>query len=102
MLGAAGAAAVVEHRLDDPAHRDRHLFAVLDIGDLALAQGVLHRRLDLGAGTRQKPLPVAETLALGVGPAVDNVHRLPSTLGAIRGTYPALFTRMYHSTKRRT
>ena len=43
MLGPAGAPAVMKHRLDDPAHRDRHLFAMFDIGDLALAQGVLHR-----------------------------------------------------------
>ena len=101
MLVATGATAVVKHRLDDPAHRDRHLLAVLDIGDLALAQGVLHRRFDLGAGARQETLPVAEALALGVGPAVDNVHRLPSRPGII-AAYPALFTRMYHSTSRRT
>jgi hypothetical protein len=48
---------------------------MLDIGDLALAQRVLYRPLDLGSGTLQKPLPVTEALALRVLAAIDNVHR---------------------------
>src|SRR6185437_16357688 len=35
VIGAAGAAVVVEDRLGDPACRDRDLLAMLDVGDLA-------------------------------------------------------------------
>ena len=38
VIGAAGAPAVVERRLGDAARRDGDLLAMLDIGDLALAQ----------------------------------------------------------------
>jgi len=59
MLGAAGAPAVVKDRLGDPAGRDRHLLTLTDIGDLALAQGLLHCRFDFRAGAPEKPLAIA-------------------------------------------
>src|SRR6202043_3677376 len=78
VVGLTGAPVVVEDRFRDAARRDRDLLAVLDIGDLALAQGLLHRRFDLDPGTPQKPLTVAEALAFRVGPPIDNVHRTTS------------------------
>jgi hypothetical protein len=74
VVALAGAAVVVKGRLGDPAGRDRHLLAVLDVGDLALAQGVLHRVLDLGPGAPEEPLAVAQALALRVRATVDDVH----------------------------
>src|SRR5262249_12031545 len=73
-----GAAVVVEDRLGDAARRDRALLAMLDVGDLALAHRLLHRRFDLDAGAREKPLAVAEALAFGIRAAIDNVHRTGS------------------------
>ncbi len=84
MLGAAGASAVVEHRLGNAAGRDGDLFAMLDVGNLALSECILHGRFDLGAGAREKALPVAETLALGIGAAVDDVHRLLPDRSGVR------------------
>src|SRR5262249_11906549 len=75
MVGAAGAPAVVKGGFGDAARRDGDLLAMLDIGDLALAQGVLHRALHLGPGALQEPLPVAEALALRVLAAIDDVHQ---------------------------
>ena len=105
VVGLTGAPVVVKDRLGDAARRDRDLLAVFDIGDLALAQRLLNRRFDLDAGTPQKPLTVAEALALRVGPTIDNVHRTISgrlALACAGRAYPALLTRMYHSTSRRT
>jgi hypothetical protein len=82
-IGAAGAPVVVEDGLADAARRYRDLLAVLDVGDLALAQGLLDRRLDLDAGATEETLAVAEALALRIGSAINNVHRTSSgRLGA--------------------
>jgi len=78
MVGAAGAPVVVEDGLADAARRYRDLLAMLNISDLALAQGLLHRRLDLDAGAPEETLAVAEALALRIGSAINNVHRTPS------------------------
>src|SRR5262249_5167694 len=88
VIAAPGAAIVVKDRLRDPAGRDRNPLAVPDIGDLALAQRLLHGGFDLYPGPRQKPLAVAEALALRVGPAIDNVHRTNSDRLKSRPTRP--------------
>src|SRR5438876_4335160 len=103
VLGATGAPAVVKDRLGNPARRDRDFLALPDIGDLALAQRLLHRRFDLGPGTPEEALAIAQALAFGVGSAVDDVHfHCPPGARLPRRPYPALFTRIYHSTSRRT
>ena len=48
---------------------------MLDILHLALPQGLLHRTFNLGAGAFQKPLAIAEALALRVLAAIDDVHQ---------------------------
>ena len=100
MLGSPGAAAVMKVRLGNPARRNRHFFSVADIGHLALAQCLLHRRFHLGSGPCQETLTVTETLTLRVRATVDDVHSLTSERTVV--PYPALLTRMYHSTNRRT
>ena len=59
MLGAAVPPAVVKDRFGDPAGRDRHLFTLTNIGDLALAQRLLDGRLHFSTGAPEKALPVA-------------------------------------------
>src|SRR5207237_6138481 len=78
VIGLSGAPVVMKDRLRDAAGRDRDLLAVLDIGDLALAQCLLHGRFDLDPGAAQEPLTVAEALAFRVRAAIDNVHRTTS------------------------
>src|SRR6266851_3098690 len=95
VIGAAGAAVMMKDRLGDPARRDRNLLAVIDIGDLALAQRLLDGRFDLDAGAREEPLSVAEALAFRVGPAIDDVHRTISDrlVNPSRPCSPAYTTR---------
>ena len=101
MFGSPGAAAVMKIRLGNPAGRDRHFFPVADIGHLPLAQRLLHRRFHLGSGPCQETLAVTETFTLRVRATVDDVHSLTSERGPW-SPYPALLTRIYHSTNRRT
>ena len=75
MVGAARAATVMENRFGDAAGRDGDFLAMLDIGDFALAQGVLHRRFNLGSGTLQESLAITEAFAFWVLAAIDNVHQ---------------------------
>src|SRR5882672_9365242 len=79
-----------EGRLADPLARDRHLLAIADLGDLALAQRLLHRRLQLSASRRDEALAIAEALALRVRTTVDDIHQI-----CLSARYPALLTLIY-------
>src|SRR6202040_3165650 len=90
MFGSPGAAAVMKVRLGNPARRNSHLFAMADIGHLALAQCLLHRRFYLGSGPCQETLTVTETFSLRVRATVDDVHALTSERGPWSPTPPCL------------
>ena len=90
MFGSPGAAAVMKIRLGNSTGRNRHFFAVADIGHLALAQCLLHRRFYLGSGARQETLTVTETFTLRVRATVDDVHSLTSERGPWSPTPPCL------------
>src|SRR5207244_3946697 len=67
-----------------------HLLTLPDIGDLALAQSLLHRRFDLSPGTPEEALAVAQALALGVGSTVDYVHCNCPPRARLLATLPGL------------
>src|SRR5439155_8424508 len=67
-----------------------HLLALPHIGDFALAQRFLHRRFDLRPSPSEETLAIAEALALGIGSAVDDVHRLSSRLNRRLASLPGL------------
>ena len=92
VIALADFAREMELRFADAVGRDRDRPALARVGDRALGHRLVDRPLDLGAGATKKPLAVAEALVARVETAVDE----------LRHGYPALFTRMYHSTSRRT
>ena len=80
-----------------PVERNADLPALHDVADVAALRGLLDGTLHQRLGTAQEALPVLETLAPRVQTPVDDVH------GRFREpAQPACFTRMYHSTRRRT
>jgi hypothetical protein len=99
---------------------DADLAVLRHVGNAGILQALLHRFADLRAGAAQKALAVRQALALGIKTTVDEIghvyaappprlwRRSPRRRGEkisgerIEELYPALFTRMYHSTRRRT
>ena len=77
--------------------RNLDLAVFADVGDGGILQRFLHGIADLRARAAQEALAVAEALAFGIETAVDEVGH-----GQRLSRYPALLTRMYHSTRRRT
>ena len=75
-----------------PSVGNRNRAALARVGDGALGDRLVDRTLDLGAGATKETLAVAEALVARVEASVDE----------LRHVYPALLTRMYHSTSRRT
>ena len=93
----AGAALAAKARLIHAVERDRDLAALKDVLDVAVLRGLLDRTLNQRLGTTQEPLAVLETFAARVQAPVDDIKGhcfLPPQ--------PACFTRIYHSTSRRT
>ena len=88
-----------EARLAHAVERDGDLAALLDVLDVR-ARWRLSRtaRLDQRLGAAQEALAVGEALAARIEASVDDVHAPPAALDR----QPACFTRMYHSTSRRT
>ena len=89
----------VESGFTDAVGRDADLLAIVDIGDAAAADRFIHRPLDVFPDPLDEPPPVAEALALRVQAPVDEIGHRPRRLLSAQ---PALLTRMYHSTSRRT
>ena len=70
----------------------------IDVGDLAGADLIPDASLQLFTRTPQEALAVAEAFVFRIQPAIDKDRH-----GNIPGRFqPALFTRMYQSTSRRT
>ena len=101
----ARAAFGAETRLVHPIERDRDLAALQNILDVPAFGGFLHRALNQGLGAAQEPLAVFQALAAWIQPPIDDEHRHyahPQFVALLRPPQPACFTRMYHSTSRRT
>ena len=93
----ARAALAVEARLAHALERNADFAAFQHILDVAVLGGFLDGALNQRLGAAQEPLAVLQALAARVQPPIDDVHghcRCPPQ--------PACFTRMYHSTSRRT
>ena len=88
---------MVQARLGDALGGDRDGLAAGDVGDVTLLDGLVDHLLDLGARPLHEALAVPQALLLGVEPAVYEVGS--AHFGSVQ---PALLTRMYHSTRRRT
>ena len=98
-LAVAAAVGVVEHRLVDAVGRDRNRSALGGVADRALAHRLVDRLLDARARPFQEAHAVAETFVARIEAAVDELGHRSIVLDR---AHPALLTRMYHSTSRRT
>src|SRR6185312_10428751 len=97
MLAIAAAGGVVEARLLHALLGDvDHLLGV-DVPQRALLDRAGHGLLERIARQPDETLPVGVALSFRIEPAIDDVHG-QRPYGR---PHPALFTRMYHSTKRR-
>src|SRR4029077_9134266 len=91
-----------ERRLGDILPRHAHLAAALHVGEMPLADHLLHRLLNLRLVAAQEALAIDRALAAAVRAAVDQVeHRLVSIV-VLRSGHDDLCTRRYHSASRRT
>ena len=94
----ARSAFAAETRLVHAVERDSDFAALQDILDVPVLRGLLDGALNQGLGPTQEPLPVLKTLAARIQPPVNDVHGIHCS----HPPQPACFTRMYHSTSRRT
>src|SRR6266404_9065061 len=93
----ASAAFAAKARLVHPVERNADLAAFQDIPDVAALGRFLDGALNQRLGTAQEPLAVLEAFTTRIQAPIDDVH----SHCCIR-PQPACFTRMYHSTSRRT
>ena len=85
-------------RLIHAIERNADLAALQDILDVAVLRGFLDGALNQRLGPAQKPLAVLKALAARIQTPIDDVHGHYT----LHPPQPACFTRMYHSTSRRT
>ena len=88
----------MELRLADAVGRDGDRAPLAGVSDRALGHRLVDRALNLGAGAAKEPLTVTQAFVARIEAAVDEVGHGRFPLSA----YPALLTRIYHSTSRRT
>ena len=94
----AAVAREMELRLADAVARDRDRAALAGVGDGAVGDRLVDRALDLRTGAAEEALAIAQALVARIEAAVDELGHGGFPLSR----YPALLTRMYHSTSRRT
>ncbi len=93
----AGAALAAKTRLIHAVERNADLAAFQNVLDVAILRGFLDGASNQRLGAAQKTLAVFETLATRIQTPINDVHGRPRSR-----PQPACFTRMYHSTSRRT
>ena len=104
------AAAALKRRLVQPVERNFDLAAFKNITDVLGLGRFLHRALHQCLGAAKKFLAVLEALASGIEASIDDLHCRPCSICSVQicaQVCPLLrqlacFTRMYHSTSRRT
>ncbi len=79
----AAAGAAVERRFVHALRGQRDLARLVGVLDAAAGRAFVHRLADQRLGTPHEPLPVGEVLAAGVETAVDDVHEVACSGGAL-------------------
>ena len=99
MIASAAVARLLKARLAGAADRHSNRLIAVDIGNLAGLDLLLDASFQLLPRPLQESLAVAQALVLRIKAAVDEI---PHRATCFAPSHPALFTRMYQSTSRRT